>query len=142
MARNRTSCFVLRLACRRCARVRRPGGHATQFDAAPGAASVSLDQWTRSASASRSFGLWTRSVVASLIEQKFPIRLGVTAVGALLPKLGLTAQKTLQRAYKRDPEPRWADGRVVCHLAQTMMRHRSKPVHLVVDGLPANKTRW
>jgi transposase len=30
------------------------------------------------------FGLWTRSVVADLIERKFNIRLGVTAVGALL----------------------------------------------------------
>jgi transposase len=50
------------------------------------------------------FGLWTRSVVASLIEQKFGIRLGVTAVGELLAKLGLTPQKPLQRAYQRDPQ--------------------------------------
>ena len=50
------------------------------------------------------FGLWTRSVVADLIERKFNIRLGVTAVGALLAKLGLTPQKPLQRAYQRDPE--------------------------------------
>ena len=39
-----------------------------------------------------------------LIERKFNIRLGVTAVGALLAKLGLTPQKPLQRAYQRDPE--------------------------------------
>jgi len=50
------------------------------------------------------FGLWTRAVVAELIEKKFGIRLGVTAVGALLAKLGLTPQKPLQRAYQRDPE--------------------------------------
>ena len=50
------------------------------------------------------FGLWTRSVVASLIERKFGFRLGLTAVGALLAKLGLTPQKPLQRAYQRDPE--------------------------------------
>ena len=50
------------------------------------------------------FGLWTRSVVASLIEQQFGIRLGLTAVGELLAKLGLTPQKPLQRAYQRDPE--------------------------------------
>ena len=50
------------------------------------------------------FGLWTRSVVADLIERKFAIRLGVTAVGELLAKLGLTPQKPLQRAYQRDPE--------------------------------------
>jgi transposase len=35
------------------------------------------------------FGLWTRSLVAALIERKFAIRLGVTAVGELLAKLGL-----------------------------------------------------
>jgi Winged helix-turn helix len=35
------------------------------------------------------FGLWTRSVVADLIEWKFAVRLGVSAVGELLAKLGL-----------------------------------------------------
>jgi len=49
------------------------------------------------------FGLWTRSLVAELIERRFHIRLGVTAVGALLARLGLTPQKPLQRAYQRDP---------------------------------------
>src|SRR5881394_3693541 len=49
------------------------------------------------------FGLWTRSIVASLIERQFNIRLGVSAVGELLAKLGLTPQKPLQRAYQRDP---------------------------------------
>ena len=55
------------------------------------------------------FGLWTRAVVAELIGKKFGIRLGVTAVGELLAKLGLTPQKPLQRAYQRDPEAieRW-----------------------------------
>src|SRR6187455_1451576 len=50
------------------------------------------------------FGLWTRAIVAQLIEQKFGITLGLTAVGELLAKLGLTHQKPLQRAYQRDPE--------------------------------------
>ena len=50
------------------------------------------------------FGLWTRAVVAQLIEKKFAVRLGLTAVGELLAKLGLTPQKPLQRAYQRDPE--------------------------------------
>ena len=163
------------------------------------------------------FGLWTRSLVAELIERKFDIRLGVTAVGALLAKLGLTPQKPLQRAYQRDPEAietwqrerfpaiarqakasggevyfwdesgfradavhgkTWgrkgqtpvverpgqrqsisaasavnarggvlvlhlrgrAECGAVCLPAARMMRHRSKPVHLVVDGLPAHKT--
>jgi transposase len=163
------------------------------------------------------FGLWTRSVVASLIEQKFGIRLGVTAVGALLAKLGLTPQKPLQRAYQRDPEAieRWQresfpaiatqakasggevyfwdesgfradtvhgktwgvkgqtpvverpgqrqsisaasavsargafwyctyqgglNAELFATLLRQMMQHRRKPVHLVVDGLPAHRT--
>jgi transposase len=163
------------------------------------------------------FGLWTRSVVASLIERKFNIRLGVSAVGELLAKLELTPQKPLQRAYQRDPEAieAWrrerfpaiarqakaAGGEVyfwdesgfradTVHgktwgkkgqtpvvarpgqrqsisaasavnarggfwyctyhgglksemfvtLLRRMMQRRAKPVHLVVDGLPAHKT--
>jgi transposase len=55
------------------------------------------------------FGLWTRAVVADLVARKFGVTLGLTAVGALLAKLGLTPQKPLQRAYQRDPEAieRW-----------------------------------
>ena len=55
------------------------------------------------------FGLWMRTVVVELIDQKFGVRLGVTAVGERLGKLGLTPQKPLQRAYQRDPEAieRW-----------------------------------
>jgi transposase len=164
------------------------------------------------------FGLWTRSVVADLIERKFGIRLGLTAVGALLAKLNLTPQKPLQRAYQRDPEAieRWrretypsiarrakAEGGEVffwdesgfradavhgrtwgvkghtpvverpgqrqsisaasavnakggfwyctyqggltaelfVSLLRKLMRHRTTPVHLVVDGLPAHKTK-
>jgi transposase len=163
------------------------------------------------------FGLWTRRVVADLIERRFAIRLGLTAVGELLAKLGLTPQKPLQRAYQRDPEAieKWrreiypgiaaeanADGGEVYFwdesgfradtvhgktwgvkgrtpvverpgqrqsisaasavnskgafwyctyqggltaelfvaLLKKMMRCRSKPAHLVVDGLPAHKT--
>jgi transposase len=164
------------------------------------------------------FGLWTRSVVAELVERKFGIRLGLTAIGELLARLNLTPQKPLQRAYQRDPAAveRWqrvsypaiarqarteggevffwdesgfrADavhGRtwgvkgqtpvvarpgqrqsisaasavnarggfwyctyeggltaeLFVRLLRKMMRHRSKPVHLVVDGLPAHKTK-
>lgn len=50
------------------------------------------------------FGLWTRAVVAELVQKKFGVKLGLTAVGELLAKLGLTPQKPLQRAYQRDPE--------------------------------------
>jgi len=164
------------------------------------------------------FGLWTRSVVSDLIERKFGIRLGLTAVGEMLAKLGLTPQKPLQRAYQRDPEAieRWrraiypaiarqaraeggdvffwdesgfrADavqgrswgvkgqtpvverpgqrqsisaasavnanggfwycvyqggltGELFVLLLRKMMRRRTRPVHLVVDGLPAHKTK-
>jgi transposase len=55
------------------------------------------------------FGLWTRQITATLIEQKFGVNLGLTAVGRLLARLGLTPQKPLQRAYQRDPQAieRW-----------------------------------
>src|SRR5450631_3301034 len=163
------------------------------------------------------FGLWTRAIVANLIERKFGVQLGQTAIGELLARLGLTPQKPLQRAYQRDPEAveRWrreifpsiaheakeAGGEVyfwdesgfradAVHgktwgvkgqtpvverpgqrqsisaasavnskgafwyctyqgglnaelfvaLLKKMMRRRLKPVHLVVDGLPAHKT--
>jgi len=49
------------------------------------------------------FGLWTRQIVAALIEQKFGVGLGVTAVGRLLAELDITPQKPLRRAYERDP---------------------------------------
>lgn len=48
-------------------------------------------------------------MVAELIEKKFGVHLGLSAVGELLAKLGLTPQKPLQRAYQRDPQAieRW-----------------------------------
>ena len=165
------------------------------------------------------FGLWTRQIVAKLVEQKFGVQLGVTAVGRMLARLGLTPQKPLQRAYQLDPQAieRWQretypsiaaaarkSGAEICfwdesgfradtvhgktwapkgktpvidrpsqrqsisaasaasavnakggfwfatyqgalnaelfiELLKKMMRVRSKPVHLVVDGLPAHK---
>jgi transposase len=154
--------------------------------------------------------------VAELIERKFGVRLGVTAVGALLTRLGLTPQKPLQRAYQRDPQaiehwqrdtwpalarqakaqgahvlfwdesgfradtvhgktwgvrgqtpvvhrpgqrqsisaasaasakgafwfctyPGALNGEQFVDLLKQMMRHRKKPVHLVLDGLPVHK---
>ena len=47
--------------------------------------------------------MWTRLIVRKLIADKFEANLGVTAVGKLLAKLGLTPQKPLKRAYERDP---------------------------------------
>lgn len=49
------------------------------------------------------FGLWTRKIVGALIDQKFGVKLGVTAVGQLLYELDITPQKPLRRAYERDP---------------------------------------
>ena len=49
------------------------------------------------------FGMWTRLIVRKLIADKFEANLGLTAVGKLLAKLGLTPQKPLKRAYERDP---------------------------------------
>ena len=162
------------------------------------------------------FGLWTRQIAATLIEQKFGVSLGVTAVGRLLARLGLTPQKPLQRAYQRDPQAieRWQretypgiaaaarqsgadiyfwdesgfradtvhgktwapkgktpviqrpgqrqsisaasavnakggfwfatyqgalNAELFIELLKKLMKARSKPVHLVVDGLPAHK---
>jgi transposase len=162
------------------------------------------------------FGLWTWAVVAELIEQKFGMKLGLTAIGKLLAKLGLTPQKPLQRAYQRDPEAieawrrerypaiarqakkehadiffwdesgfradavhgkTWGlrgqtpvvhrpgqrqsisaasavnakgafwfctyegalNAELIITLLKTMMRYRRRPVHLVVDSLPAHK---
>ena len=50
------------------------------------------------------FGLWPRNLVAALVQERFGVTLGVTAVGRLLAELGITPQKPLRRAYERDPE--------------------------------------
>lgn len=48
------------------------------------------------------FGLWTRQIVSDLIKDRFNIVLGLTAVGELLHRVGLTPQKPMRRAYERD----------------------------------------
>lgn len=55
------------------------------------------------------FGLWTRQIVRELVQREFGVRLSLASIGAMLARLGLTAQKPLQRAYQRDPEAieRW-----------------------------------
>src|SRR5512136_471660 len=50
------------------------------------------------------YGLWTRRIVQSLIERKFGLSLGLTAIGRLLAGLQITPQKPLRRAYERDPQ--------------------------------------
>lgn len=49
------------------------------------------------------YGLWTRKIVSELIERKFKVKLGLTAIGRLLAQLEITPQKPLRRAYERDP---------------------------------------
>lgn len=49
------------------------------------------------------FGLWTRQIVRELIQMRFEVKLSLASIGALLARLGLTAQKPLERAYQRDP---------------------------------------
>lgn len=59
------------------------------------------------------YGLWTRRIVQSLIEKKFGLVVGLTAVGRLLAGLEITPQKPLRRAYARDPQAiqEWLDER-------------------------------
>ena len=111
------------------------------------------------------FALWTREAVRELILRKFDIRLSVTSVGSLLAELGLTPQKPLQRAYQRDPVAieRWqrdtfpaitkqakteaaeiyfwdeSGFRADAVHGKTWAKRGKKPLHLVVDGLPAHK---
>ncbi len=50
------------------------------------------------------FALWTRNAIATLIHQRYGIRLSANSVGRLLAQLGITPQKPLWRAYQQDPE--------------------------------------
>ena len=50
------------------------------------------------------FGLWTRQIVQDLMLQRVGVELTLASVGTMLARLGLTAQKPLQRAYQRDPQ--------------------------------------
>jgi transposase len=50
------------------------------------------------------FALWTRTAIATLIYQRYDIRLSANSVGRLLAQLGITPQKPLWRAYQQDPE--------------------------------------
>lgn len=50
------------------------------------------------------FGLWTRQIVQELLLERFGVGLSLASIGAMLARLGLTAQKPLQRAYQRDPQ--------------------------------------
>jgi len=47
--------------------------------------------------------------VQELVLERFEVSLSLASIGALLARLGLTAQKPLERAYQRDPDAvaRW-----------------------------------
>ncbi len=49
-------------------------------------------------------GLWTRRIARDLVAQKFGVSLGLASIGAVLARVGLTPQRSLQQAYRRDPE--------------------------------------
>lgn len=55
--------------------------------------------------------LWTRQIVSELVQARFGVRLGLTAIGELLNSLGITPQKPLRRAYERSAElvQRWRE---------------------------------
>jgi transposase len=48
------------------------------------------------------FALWTREMIASIIRDRFNIKLSLASVGRLLAQLGITAQKPLHQALERD----------------------------------------
>ncbi len=48
--------------------------------------------------------LWTTSVIADVIERLFDVRLHETTVHRLLHRIGLTPQKPVRRAFRRDPD--------------------------------------
>lgn len=150
------------------------------------------------------FGLWTRQIVRELVAMKFDVSLSLASVGALLARLGLTAQKRWQRETyptlaaqaKRDGAAiyfwdelgfradsvqgkTWApigqtpvvnvpgqrqgisaasavsakgafwfatyhgalNGESFVELLKKLMHRRKKPLRLVLDGLPAHKTK-
>jgi transposase len=57
------------------------------------------------------FGLWTRNMVRELIAREFGVEMTPQGVGALLGRMGLSAQRPLVRAYEQDPERvrRWKE---------------------------------
>lgn len=100
------------------------------------------------------FGLWTRQIVQELLQQRFGIDLSLALVGALLARLGLSAQKPLERAYQRDAQAveRW---KLQTYPELAAQAKREKAVILFWDesgfradavhgksGHPRDKHRW
>jgi transposase len=74
------------------------------------------------------FGLWTRQIVQSLVLERFDTRLSLASIGAMLARLGLTAQKPLQRAYQRDPQAIEQWQRVVFPSIATQARRQAAEI--------------
>lgn len=57
------------------------------------------------------FALWTRESVGQLLAQRYGVSVLVWTVGRYLKRWGLTPQKSLRRAYERDPKAvkQWLD---------------------------------
>ena len=49
-----------------------------------------------------SFALWTRDLVRQLIFSQFQVTMSISAVGALLHRIGLSVQRPLWRAWQQD----------------------------------------
>lgn len=101
-----------------------------QIDAQATSSGLSLDQRQRTAPVR--FGLWTRQIAATLIEQKFGVSLGVTAVGSLS---GQCQGRILVCHLPGAPT-----AELFVRLLKSMMRGRKRAVRLIVDGLTAHKT--
>jgi transposase len=48
--------------------------------------------------------LWTREAVGELIERRYGVRLGLTALGNYLRRRGFSPQKPVRRAFEQDPQ--------------------------------------
>lgn len=85
------------------------------------------------------YGLWTRRIVQKLIEEKFGVGLGLTAVGRLLASLEITPQKPLRRAYERDPAAvdLWVE-QTYPKLKQRAKRHGAKIFFLDEAGFQSD----
>jgi transposase len=80
------------------------------------------------------YGLWTRRIVQSLIEKKFGVAVGLTAVGRLLAGLDITPQKPLRRAYERDPQAiqAWLEDRY--HKLRRRARKSGAKIHFLDEA--------
>ena len=82
-----------------------------QSSGSPCIVTEEMDRWLNNTVCNRTpmdFGydtvLWTREILAELLNEKFGIVVGGSAVGLHLKRLGLSYRKPWFRAYERDPQ--------------------------------------